>query len=411
MSTGLAIAAATATLQALLSTEMPNDGIGSSGDLVTTLPPDRARSTRTNQQLNLYLYQTTIDPAWRNTNPNGKDGLPPLGLNLHYLITAYGPDNAQLEDQQVFGSAMRVLHDFPLLDRHQIAGHLPSSALHQQLERVRLSLLPMSLEELSKLWMTFQAPYRISAAFEASVVLIESKRPQKAPLPVLGVGKDKRGPVAIADRFPSLNALEPPLRQNAVRLGESFTVLGSHVLLDNLKAWIERLKPESRIGERERLPLTINQINEDSLQLTMPATLPGWGPGMYSMYVTVEPLDAQHQISSNTISLPLAPSITLNKITAAHGTVSLSVTSNPAMLENQRVFLLFGDRQIPRDPAATLPNAALTFSIPDVVARPDVGDKSHFYTVRLRVDGVDSIPIVIGAGQAELDRQQQLEIT
>jgi len=47
----------------------------------------------------------------------------------------------------------------------------------------------MSLEDVSKLWTTFQTQYRISAAYEVSVVIIESSRIVKTPLPVLTRGE------------------------------------------------------------------------------------------------------------------------------------------------------------------------------------------------------------------------------
>jgi hypothetical protein len=46
--------------------------------------------------------------------------------------------------------------------------------LHEQVERVRITLQPLTLEEVAKLWNVFQTPYRISVAYEVSVVLIES---------------------------------------------------------------------------------------------------------------------------------------------------------------------------------------------------------------------------------------------
>lgn len=424
MSTSLAIAATTQTLRMLLNRGLTEDSLViATNPLVnlTTLPPDRARASGSGgPQLNLYLYQTTIDPAWRNTNPNGKDGLPPLGLNLHYLVTAYGDDGFEVQDQQVFGSAMRTLNDYPLLDRSQIAvlggtnGIGAKSELHLQLERVRLSLLPMSLEELSKLWMTFQTPYRISIAFEASVVLIDGRRTLPSALPVTSIGKDQRGPIMTTDRFPSLTEIEAPFRQNAVRLGESFTVRGRNLALDNLKAQLERIIPGDPNGKRERKTLPITERNAESIKLTLPATLPNWGPGFYALTVTAEPIDALHPISSNTLSLPLAPSITLNPTTLTNGNIDLKVTCHPGLLKDQQVLLLFGDQQIrlkSNNPTeATGPNVvpAATDSLEFLI------EKSKFptgtYTVRLRVDGVDSIPVAIGANKLELDQAQQLKI-
>ena len=96
MSNSMAIAAVTATLRNLLF-----QGVTADPDLVdttvTTQAPDQARDSNNNaNQINLFLYQTEPSAAWRNMDmPRqvklGETGRPPLGLNLYYLITAYGP--------------------------------------------------------------------------------------------------------------------------------------------------------------------------------------------------------------------------------------------------------------------------------------------------------------------------------
>jgi hypothetical protein len=58
---------------------------------------------------------------------------------------------------------------------------LGTSDLAEQAELVKLTPVPMGLEELHNLWFGFfQAPYFLSMVYQASVVLIEGK---KKPLP------------------------------------------------------------------------------------------------------------------------------------------------------------------------------------------------------------------------------------
>src|SRR5207245_2354500 len=97
-----------------------------------------------------------------------------LALSLNYVITAYGEDDEDTRSHRILGRAMHVLNDFPLLGPTEIA----------QAERVRITPLALSTEEISKLWMIFQTQYRISAAYQVSVVLIESSRGVKAAPPV-----------------------------------------------------------------------------------------------------------------------------------------------------------------------------------------------------------------------------------
>src|SRR6185503_15922813 len=105
---------------------------------------------------------------------------------LYYLLTAYSDDEDDTNAHRLLGEAMGVLHDHPLLGAAEIRNatspiaDLSDSDLHEQIERVRINLQPLTFEDMSKLWTTFQTHYRVSAAYQVSVVLIEStRRPRK----------------------------------------------------------------------------------------------------------------------------------------------------------------------------------------------------------------------------------------
>jgi hypothetical protein len=177
MSNSLAIAAVTATLRHLLDHGLNADVPGTR---VTTRPPDKARDGSGGNQVNLFLYQTLPNAAWRNIDlpaAGRASGQPPLALNLYYLLSAYGQneDDPDPYSHRLLGEAMRLFHEQPLLDPAAIRAALPGNDLHEQVERVRISLQPLSLEEMSKLWSTFQTQYRISVAYEVSVVLIAGR--------------------------------------------------------------------------------------------------------------------------------------------------------------------------------------------------------------------------------------------
>lgn len=171
MSDSLAIAAVTNSLrqrlQRALDDSMP-------GTRVTLRPPDRARENQAGNQVNLFLFQVSPNASWRNvaTEPSGPEGpcQPPLALNLLYLVSAHGRDDDDPEpySHRLLGEAMRVLHKQPVLD---IAGTRPGAS--DRVQRIRLTLQPLSLEEMTKLWTIFQTPYRLSAVYEAAVVLID----------------------------------------------------------------------------------------------------------------------------------------------------------------------------------------------------------------------------------------------
>src|SRR5688500_17083120 len=94
MSNTLAIGAVTATLRNLLDGAIAQEG---GGLHVTTLAPEKAHTFGQNDgdgRINLFLYHTQINPAWRNRDlprqvKANETVFPPLALDLFYIVTAY----------------------------------------------------------------------------------------------------------------------------------------------------------------------------------------------------------------------------------------------------------------------------------------------------------------------------------
>src|ERR1700743_1751623 len=212
MSTALAIASVTQVLKDLLNDGLINNDV--TGTLgvnvkVTSLPPDRIDTTLASEdsQLNLFMYHTTTNMGWRNEgfpslNAKGERiSNPPLALDLHYLLSAYG--STELHPEILVGYGMQLLHETPVLTRDAIKTSLalnPSvppaqlpqylrmlstSELADQIEQIKITPQALSTEEIYKLWAAFLTRYRPTSAYHVSVVLIESKKSTKAALPVL----------------------------------------------------------------------------------------------------------------------------------------------------------------------------------------------------------------------------------
>jgi hypothetical protein len=389
MSNQLAIAAVTATLRSLL---MRGVGIQE----VTARPLDNARRSATGNQLNLFLYQVLPDAAFRNqdmprrTKP-GETGYPPLPLMLYYLLTAYSDDEDDTNAHRLLGEAMGVFHDHPLLGAAEIRGatspiaELVASNLHEQIERVRITLQPLTFEDMSKLWTTFQTHYRVSAAYQVSVVLIESTRPPRTPLPVLKRGEDDRGVTSQPDvtpPFPLLSALELPPRRMSAQPGDVISILGSR-----LAGGTARLH-SSRIATPPQ-PATA-AVSDTKLNATLPANL---APGFYT--IAVELTTPRGTISSNELGLPVAPVITTPMpmaVARAAGTATIDITSSVAVLREQRVSLLLADFEVTRKIPAAPPPASNAFQF--VIETPATGEfpapTGVALMARLRVDGIDS---------------------
>jgi len=208
MSDFTVIGGVSATLQRLLQDRMdlPTD-IKPADFAVTVGAP--AFSPQDNEphiekpRINLFLYRVTENGYLQNQQIPGRGsssgyGQPPLSLNLHYMLTAYGnkqqPQDAELYDDLyahfLLGSAMRVLHDIPVLNESLTSTRSPSGdpllddSLRNRYEQVKLSLEPLTLEDTTKVWTALALRYRLSAAYAVNVVQIESKQPPSFPRPV-----------------------------------------------------------------------------------------------------------------------------------------------------------------------------------------------------------------------------------
>ena len=210
MSSALAVASVSFVLVDLLNNGLIDRDIGSSlGEvIVTALAPDRVDEQRnTKSALNLFLYNVTQNEAWRNMNYPSRNAAgelinnPPLALNLHYLLTAYGAE--QFHAEILLGYGMQLFHETPVLPRAAIrrslaaptevnaGGGLPAAMLNlytsdlaDQVELIKIWPQTLTTEEISRLWTAFQAKYRPTAAYQISVVLIQSEASTQQALPV-----------------------------------------------------------------------------------------------------------------------------------------------------------------------------------------------------------------------------------
>jgi hypothetical protein len=410
MSNSLAIAAVTATLRNLL-----HAGLALETDLadvvVTMQPLDRARPNGTSgNQVNIFLYHVQPSGAWRNADfpgrtRSGETAFSPLGLNLYYLLTAFGRDNDTQRpfSHQLIGRAMSILNDHPLLGSDEVKTALPDNDLWTQVERIRFTLQPYSVDEIAKLWTGFQTQYRLSVAYEAAVVLIDSTRPAKTPLPVLVRGPGDSGVVArgsVDPPFPLLNQITPPRGQVTVRLGDRLTISGANLGGDSVRVLFTNL-----IGRIAPIEVTPDAASTDQQIVVQFPSKPAETPaGVYSVSVTVTQ-KGESSTSTNELIVGVAPQITSTlplKARRTRGVATVKLMCAPEVLPGQRVALLLGDQEMGAMPVDTQ-TGQLTFAIPNAVPGT--------YFVRLRVDGVDSQIVDRSATPPAFDTTQQVTIS
>jgi hypothetical protein len=200
MSDYLAVGGVSAVLMWLLHNELQAAGpagLLTAGTSITAVSPDLITTGAGEEpQLNLFMYYVSYNPALRNLDLPSLDRAgnkitnPPLALNLHYLVSAYGSTpGGVLTAEILLGWAMKVFHDNPVVPPAAIsealgtiaAGSSPSpaetlvatSTLASQIEHLRITPEALTIEEIYRLWPAFQAPYRPSSAFQVSVVVIQ----------------------------------------------------------------------------------------------------------------------------------------------------------------------------------------------------------------------------------------------
>ena len=430
MSGPFAIAGVTAVLKDVLNKQFSHpefadlaSAIGSF--TITTIAPDRvATGEQEPNQLNLFLYQITANQGWFNTglpsrdSDNNRVDNPPLAIDLHYLVTAYGSDN--FNDEILLGCAMQAFHETPVMSRAYIRNVLDNSGgtapapfdvlsavdLADQIELIKITPKFLTTEELSKLWTAMQARFRQTMAYHVSVVLIQSKQPVKAALPVLKRGEDDRGVEAFANAqstFPILNSIHSgPSSDSTIKpLPRSFpsAQLGFQLILQgqNLDgdAVVVELRHTrfSEPGHPNFLPIKMITVlpidrtaTEIKLQLPDDATAQTeWQPGLYTVKATVTKAGKSH--STNESPLVLAPKIVnvlpANSITRVGLNATITLISSPQIILRDEATLLLAEREIKADSTAAGINPV--FFIENAPVITDL-------PIRLRVNGVDSMP-------------------
>ncbi|MBD2729687.1 DUF4255 domain-containing protein [Nostoc sp. FACHB-892] len=412
MSNALAIAAVTITLRHLLQERFDVESSG--GITVTTRPLDKVRDSTVSSgdQVNLFLYDTQINPAWRNMDiPSqvkpGETGGQLLPLNLYYLLTAYAQndDFPEPTSHRLLGVAMSVFNDHPKITSADIRAALPTTDpseydLDLQEEQLRIVYQPLSVEEAFNLWSTFQVPYRVSAAYEVSVVLIESSLPAKTPLPIIRLQSDDRGPILqskLLSPLPTLVSLQLPNQQASARLGDILILNGFHLDAENVVVSFIRLEISLELPVLAERTATF-------IEVQLPDEPENWAAGLYTVLVQVTRAGEPTR-TTNELSFALAPKILdiiPRQATAdANGEVTFTLILSPQVRPRQRVALLLGDREVLAQPHPTQTDR-LEFRIADVTPSE--------YFVRVRIDGVDSLLVDRTVTPPVFDQNQKVVI-
>lgn len=435
MSTALAIASVSAVLRDLLNNGLIDHNVPAmAGEVtVTALPPDRIDVTDVNltSRLNLYLYKVSHNASWRNTGLPSRDANgqrltnPPLALDLHYLLTAYSMQ--ELHSEILLGYGMQILHETPVLTRDAIrtalqpltpgfsGAGLPTqlqalftSELAEQFEMIKIWPEAMTAEEVFNMWAAFSTTYRPSAAYQASVVLIESRRAVKSSLPVL-----------------ARNLYVVPFKQPVILGIKSQSAPGADIADQPILAGFNlAVQGQSLRGEETLLNVSGVEvvpadadITDEQIVAPLPASLRAGVHGLQVVHrLAMGTPPAPHRgVESNVAAFVLRPRITAPVAVAnvvgagaAPRSADITVTLDPTVGPLQRVVLLLNELQAPPPPAPA-PALAYSFVAPTrlnlmtpppppaplpppsaTITFPVSGVKAGTYLVRVQVDGAES---------------------
>ena len=254
---------------------------------------------------------------------------------------------------------------------------LNNSDLANQVERIRFTPTALTLEEFSKLWSAFfQVEYSLSAAYQASVVLITTEQtPPQEALPV------QRRKLYVAP-FP-----QPTITQVMAKGGaagqpilptSTLVIQGTHLLGDITTV---------RIGD---MTVTPPVVTENAIIMPVPAGVQAGvlGVQVVQQLLLGKPPEPHPGWESNVAAVVLQPVLSGPSIA---GTI-LSVTVNPLVQPGQRVSLMLNQNPTTTPPTPT----AYSFTLAPLTAASatltcDItGVTSGIYFIRAKVDGAES---------------------
>lgn len=343
--------------------------------------------------INIYAYQVESDPALRNDDlpTRGQNGIlrqrPQVALNISYLMTFYG-DEKKLEPQQLLGWTVGKLHANPVIvpgiPNDEIAEFQTSYPfatdpnLTGQKTHVRMTPLPLSLEDLSKIWSVFfHTEYHLSVTYQASVVLITEDEPE--PQPVLPVRQ--RQLFVLPSSGPVIDSVLP----QTVPPGGPLTIRGQHIQANQVQVIFNDLPP-----------VTPDQ-NTGGLVVRLPDTLPA-GVNTVRLEQTVnvgaagQP-EPRRVSESNAMAFVLQPVI--EKVAGAKSTLTLTV--KPKVQPQQSVTLWLDEQMDKADLGAAQTPYTYGLTPKDHASATDTLQfdiskvNQATYQLRLRIDRAESL--------------------
>ena len=401
MSNHLAFATVTATLQRTLQAAVQTD---IEGARITTVSPSEIGTGTPETGVNIFLYQVITNPALYNIDatPLRSKGNPikrQAAMDLYYMFSFYGNNN-ELTPQRLLGSVVRALNDQRVISRQMLQeacidstySFLRESTLADQVQRITLIPMDLSLEDLSKTWAVFfQTPYVLSVAYKALVVLIEGQESLDRGLPI----RDRRlGDMAT---FPN----QPRIEKVESQVGQFAPILADSTILIKGKQLKGEHYTQVRMGGIEVVPA---EISDTQVTLSL-ATLPQYAlrAGAQGLQITHpttlinshDPRQRRSGTESNVMSFILRPRVIGVSVAEIEETdderrnATITVEINVVLGKLQRVVLAMNEFSM-ASPTAYMFDIPRRETDTRQIVIPVQEVEPGEYLVRLLIDGAES---------------------
>lgn len=137
--------------------------------------------TNDDVRLSLFLYQVLENVHLKNQEMQIKDPttlvFPPIALDLYYMLTSY-PSGVQditertKEEHSILGRVIQIINDNAILTGSVLKGGLSRNGYE-----LHVTLSPLSLDDMTKMWTTFPGKtFRSSICCLVTPVIIDTKR-------------------------------------------------------------------------------------------------------------------------------------------------------------------------------------------------------------------------------------------
>jgi hypothetical protein len=299
---------------------------------VLPLPPDKLVDT---PSVGLYLYHLTENAYCKNQPP--PDGVTelrytPMGLDLYYVLSANGGDDTDgiLRAQLIMGLSVKALRDYPCINDDTMVGStlVLDKTIRGGDNRLHISLQPVPAAEAVSYWTAGASPLRLSAYYQATVVMLEPDKTPRGAGRVLSYGVQVflsgtprldtsqsvvtfRVPGETQDRSITVQ----PAQVTQLGAGDPFTLLGSGLSGGTATLLLRQISSTTTLTADAAWQLQITDEGASARAQTTASGTPVL-PGLYAASIRVarpmrSPDGSVQQIEqvSNEVPIAIAPGI------------------------------------------------------------------------------------------------------